>query len=203
VFLEAAGLRIAVIGVADHPADFAAGPDLAGISYADLWGRPAPDWLLADVERCRSAADIVVVTPHWGPNMQPEPLRHVRDAAARLVGAGATLIAGHSAHVFQGVDGPVLFDLGDFADDYAVDPDLRNDLGLMWLVTLTRRGPARMEAVPLRLDYCHTRPADPREADWILRELRRRCAPFGTEVRSEGERFVVMPAAGSPAGGLG
>jgi poly-gamma-glutamate synthesis protein (capsule biosynthesis protein) len=54
----------------------------------------------------------------------------VRTAAEALVAAGATLVAGHSAHIFHGVAGRVLFDLGDFLDNYAVDPELRNDLGL-------------------------------------------------------------------------
>ncbi|MER3412534.1 MAG: poly-gamma-glutamate biosynthesis protein, partial [Thermoleophilia bacterium] len=78
-------------------------------------------------------ADLVLVTPHWGPNMAVEPVPHVRRAACELVEAGASLVAGHSAHVFQGVQGRVLYDLGDFLDDYRVDPELRNDLGLLWL----------------------------------------------------------------------
>ena len=63
-------------------------------------------------------------------------------------GCGATLVAGHSAHVPHGVAGRVLYDLGDFLDDYRVDPRLRNDLGLLFLVTLDGRGPVRLEALP-------------------------------------------------------
>ena len=79
--------------------------------------------------------------------MTSAPVGHVRRAATALVGAGATLVAGHSAHVPHGVAGPVLYDLGDF-DDYRVDPRLRNDLGLLFLVTLDGRGPVRLEALP-------------------------------------------------------
>jgi poly-gamma-glutamate capsule biosynthesis protein CapA/YwtB (metallophosphatase superfamily) len=100
----------------------------------------------------------VLVTPHWGPNMAPAPLPRIRRAAAALRAAGATLLAGHSAHVFHGVQDGVLYDLGDFLDDYAIDPVLRNDLGLLFLVELNRAGPVRLEAVPLRLEFCHTRP---------------------------------------------
>jgi poly-gamma-glutamate synthesis protein (capsule biosynthesis protein) len=103
--------------------------------------------------------------------MLAEPLPAVRVAAQRLVAAGATLVAGHSAHVFQGVKGRVLFDLGDFIDDYAVDRKLRNDLGLLWLVTLDATGPQRIETVPLRLDYCHTRLATGADAAWITRRF--------------------------------
>ena len=52
------------------------------------------------------------------PNMVGEPVRHVRAAASAFRFAGATLVAGHSAHVFHGVSNRVAYDLGDFIDDY-------------------------------------------------------------------------------------
>lgn len=125
--------------------------------------------------------------------MTPEPIPRVREAARGLVDAGATVVAGHSAHVFHGVEGRVLFDLGDFLDDYAVDDDLRNDLGLLWMVSLDASGPTRVEAVPLALDFCFTRLADAEEAGWIRSRLREACAAFGTEVRGEDGRLVVSP----------
>jgi poly-gamma-glutamate synthesis protein (capsule biosynthesis protein) len=123
--------------------------------------------------------------------MTTAPLDYVRRAAAALRGAGATLVAGHSAHLFHGVAGRVLYDLGDFLDDYAVDPVLRNDLGLLFLVRLDERGPRRLEAVPLELGYCHTRLAAPAAAAWIARRFRAACAALGTEVSGPDERLEV------------
>ena len=180
--LEVDGFRLAVLGCSDHPPEFAAGPDSAGIAYG-------LDWLADAIDELD--ADAVLVSPHWGPNMTPAPLRYVRRAAAALREAGATLIAGHSAHVFHGVEPGVLYDLGDFLDDYAVDSKLRNDLGLLFLVTLDRTGPARLEAVPLKLEYCHTRLADGDDAEWIRRRFRQACAALGTEVAEEKDRLVV------------
>jgi len=191
VVLEADGFRLAVMGVTDHPEDFAAGPRRPGVAYADLWNE-VPGWLIDGVSEARSRADAVLMTPHWGPNMTPEPVPHVRQAAPALVAAGATLVAGHSAHVFHGIQGPVLFDLGDFLDDYAVDPELRNDLGLLFLVTLDQGGPIRVEAVPLRLEFCFTRPAEGDEVAWIGRRFRDACAAMGTQVQEEGGRLVVQ-----------
>ncbi|HMK10395.1 MAG TPA: CapA family protein [Acidimicrobiales bacterium] len=188
VVLDRGGERIAILGVTDHPADYAAGADQPGVAYADL-RRGVPQWLrrgITDVD-----ADIVVVSPHWGPNMVAEPVAHVRTAAAALVDAGATIVAGHSAHVFHGVADRVLYDLGDFIDDYACHLELRNDLGLMWLVTFDGSVPIRVEAVPLALDYCSTRLADRDEVAWIVRRFRRSCAAFGTEVDEIGGRLVV------------
>ena len=133
----------------------------------------------------------MLVTPHWGPNMAAEPLPSIRARAARLRRAGATLVAGHSAHVFQGVGEGVLYDLGDFLDDYAVDPQLRNDLGLLFLVELDSQGPLRLEAVPLKLDFCHTRLATGGDADWIRARFRSACCALGTEVSEERGRLVV------------
>jgi poly-gamma-glutamate capsule biosynthesis protein CapA/YwtB (metallophosphatase superfamily) len=171
--LEAGGLRLAVLGGSDHPRDYAAGPDAPGIAFG-------LDWLPAAIDRL--AADAVLVTPHWGPNMASEPLLRIRRTAAELRAAGATLIAGHSAHVFHGVEDGVLYDLGDFLDDYAVDAVLRNDLGVLFLVTFEDNRPRRLEAVPLKLDFCHTRLADGEDAACIGRRFRAACAALGTEV---------------------
>jgi hypothetical protein len=186
--LEANGVRLGVLGCSDHPPEFAARPASAGIAYVDL--QRGLDWLPSAIEQLD--VDTLLVTPHWGPNMIREPLPYVCRAAAALRRAGATLVAGHSAHVFHGVQPGILYDLGDFIDDYAVDPDLRNDLGLLFLVTLDQRGPLRLEAVPLKLEFCHTRLADGDEAAWIRRRFRAACAALGTDVIEEEGRLVVV-----------
>jgi poly-gamma-glutamate capsule biosynthesis protein CapA/YwtB (metallophosphatase superfamily) len=197
--LAAGGLRVAVLGVTDHPPDFAAGPDRPGVAFADL-RRRVPDWLAEGVGA--ADAEVVLVTPHWGPNMTSEPVGHVRRAAAALVEAGATLVAGHSAHVPHGVAGPVLYDLGDFLDDYRVDPRLRNDLGLLFLVTLDGHGPVRLEALPLKLDFCHTRLATGEDAAWTRRRFRSACTALGTTVEEEADRLTVSWPTGGGTGGV-
>jgi poly-gamma-glutamate synthesis protein (capsule biosynthesis protein) len=192
--LEAAGVRVAVVGVTDHPSAYAASERQAGVAYADLEAG-VPGWLtdaLAGVD-----ADVVLVTPHWGPNFTTEPRPYVRKAAHALTAAGATLVAGHSAHVFHGVQGTVLYDLGDLVDDYATDPRLRNDLGLLFLVTFEGPRPTRLEAVPIALDFCSTRLAQGEEAAWVARRFRRACAALGTDVEQRGGRLVVDLARGS------
>jgi len=189
--LERDGVRLAVLAVTDHPADFAAGPSKPGVAYADLW-RDVPAWLTGAVDEAAHDADGVVVAPHWGPNMVPAPLPHVSRAASALREAGATLVAGHSAHVFHGVEDHVLYDLGDFVDDYAVDAELRNDLGLLWLVDLDDAAtPTRIEAVPLHLDFCYTRLATGDDAAWIRDRLRVGCGEYGTTVHEQDDRLVV------------
>jgi poly-gamma-glutamate synthesis protein (capsule biosynthesis protein) len=193
--LEANGVRLAVVPATDHPEDFAAREHRPGVAWADLH-RGVPDWLTALLARAARQADAVLVTPHWGPNMTSRPPRHVRAAAADLLAAGATLVAGHSAHVFHGVAERILYDMGDFVDDYAVDPVLRNDLGLLFLVTLDGPDPAhpvpsRLEALPLFLDFCHTRLARGEEWVWIRERFAAACAEFDTAVEERAGRLAI------------
>jgi poly-gamma-glutamate capsule biosynthesis protein CapA/YwtB (metallophosphatase superfamily) len=171
--------RIRLVALSDHPSGYEARRSQAGIVRDAV--RPGPD------------ADLVLVMAHWGPNMVSEPVSWVRNTADALVAAGATLIAGHSAHVFHGVCQHVLFDLGDFLDDYATDPRLRNDLGLLWLVELDQAGLRGVSALPLALDYCFTRRASPSEQELIAERLARLCKPFGTELRISDELIEFTP----------
>ncbi|MGA8296734.1 MAG: CapA family protein [Acidimicrobiales bacterium] len=186
--LDASGTRVAVIGLTDDPSDYAATRGSPGVAYADL-SRENPFWLLEAIRNVD--ADVIVVTPHWGPNMVRDPVAYVRRAATEFCSEGATLVAGHSAHVFHGVSDRVIFDLGDFIDDYATDPVLRNDLGLLFLVTFESGIPTQLEAVPLGLDFCHTRLAEPDEAIWIARRFEQLCSAFGTTVVERSGRLVI------------
>jgi poly-gamma-glutamate synthesis protein (capsule biosynthesis protein) len=181
--------RLRVIAFSDHPVEYAAGDDRPGIAFWDLAREPLPGWLSESLDQ---GSDVpTLVAPHWGPNMTESPIPEVRRAAAALGESRAALVAGHSAHLFHGVAGRVLFDLGDFVDDYRVDPLLRNDLGLLWLVDLEPDGPVAIEALPLKLDYCHTRLADGDDASWIAERLVAACAALGTTARGRDGRLAV------------
>jgi poly-gamma-glutamate capsule biosynthesis protein CapA/YwtB (metallophosphatase superfamily) len=194
--VEAGGRRLGLLAVSDHPREFAAGRDSPGIAYGTLH-RAIPDWVAGELARLVRECDHVVAFPHWGPNMTTEPASWQRRAAAELQSAGADLVAGHSAHVFHGAgwgsSGPLLYDLGDALDDYAVDTGLRNDLGLL---AIWRPGDSEVELElhGLALDYCRTRLAAGRDAEWIAQRLTGACERLGTRVERIGEqRFRVAP----------
>ena len=165
---------VTIVAFTDHPREYAATVERPGVAFGPPEALPE--------------AEFVLVTPHWGPNMTTEPPRNVRRTAETLLDAGATLIAGHSAHVFHGVAPRVLYDLGDFVDDYVVDPKLRNDLGLFFLVDLAGD---ELEAVPLKLEFTYTRLATGDDAAWITRRFTAACAAFGTAVTERDGRLVA------------
>jgi poly-gamma-glutamate capsule biosynthesis protein CapA/YwtB (metallophosphatase superfamily) len=193
VVVDAGGRRLGVLAVSDHPAQYAAAPESPGIAHASL-SRGVPDWALEEVARLREQADFVVAFPHWGPNMTVRPSPSHQKRAAELLEAGADIVAGHSAHVFHGIErhpgGLALYDLGGAIDDYAVEPDLRNDLGLL---ALWRPGATpEVELVPLKLDFCRTRLAEGADADWVHGRLEQACGELGSTVeRGRAERFTV------------
>lgn len=123
--------------------------------------------------------------------MATEPSSEIRSAAEALLRSGTALVAGHSAHLVHGVHNTVLYDVGDFLDDYRVDPVLRNDLGLLFLIDIAHGRPRRLEAVPLKLDYCHTRRATGADARWITNRFQRACAAFGHDATNADGRLML------------
>ncbi len=194
--VEADGRKVGLVCVSDHPREYAARPGTYGIAHADL-ERGVPDWLLNEVARVGDRCELTVFFPHWGPNMSAAPRPWQHRAAAALQDAGASLVAGHSAHLFHGIEwndsGPVLFDLGDALDDYRVDPVLRNDLGVL-AIWRPGAGIEELELVGLKLEFCYTGLARDEDADWIAVRLQSACAKLGTRVdRVTDGRFRIRP----------
>ncbi len=205
--VRCAGSRIGVLALSDHPVEYAATMERFGIAYAPLRAG-APAWLLEGLAALRKRCEVAIVFIHWGPNMATRPMGWQRRLATALISAGADAIAGHSAHVFQGIaweqGRPVLYDLGDALDDYMTDPELRNDLGVLAIWDADRATNA-LELVGLALDHCRTRPAAGEEAEWIADRLTHACGELDSEVqRVEDNRFLVRPSAAvstsAPAG---
>lgn len=190
IVFDRRGTRIGVLAVTDHPEQFAAGPGRPGVAYANL-RREVPSWLTDAVRSLRERTDLTLVSAHWGPNLIERPIPWVLHAADVLLRSGADLVIGHSAHIFHGFTRDVLYDLGDFIDDYVVHPALRNDLGLIFLAQFEERRLVGLRAVPIAIDGCRTRLADPREHAWISDRLTRLCAAFGTRIEDRDDHLAA------------
>lgn len=188
--VEAGGARIGLVAFADHPADFAATSGTPGIAWADIAGG-APDWVAEQVRRLSRTCDVVIGGPHWGPNMRTSPPPRHRTVAGDLVAAGLGALAGHSAHVVHGIErldgAPICYDLGDLLDDYAVDPLLRNDLGMLALL----RPGERLELVPLRLEFARTTLARGSDHAAIVERVILASRAMGTDLRLEAGRLIL------------
>ena len=186
---------VGILALADHPSEYAARRGQWGTAYADL-AHELPAWAREELERLAHRADLVIAFPHWGPNMAPSPSRRRRRRAAEMLAAGATIVAGHSSHVFHGIERHgerlAIYDLGGAVDDYAVDPVLRNDRGLLAL--WRPDGEPELELVGLALEYARTDCAHGEAANWIADRLSRACAELGTAIERTAENTFAVKA---------
>ena len=195
--LAAGGLRVGVLAFTDNEPVWAAGAATPGINYLPVTLDERHFRRLREgVAAARAAgADLVVLENHWGPNMRLRPMSGFREFARAAVEAGVDVYVGHSAHVLQGIEmhrgRPIFYDLGDFVDDYAVDPELRNDLSALALVTFSRRGVEAIEMVPVAIDFCQVNLAVGREYEEIAGRLIDLSAELGTTIVRRDGRLVV------------
>jgi len=84
----------------------------------------------------------------------------------------------------------VLYDCGDFVDDYAVEDDLRNDRGFLFEATVEDGGIDRLWLRPVEIRDCAVHETPPGVAEWC----RERSAPFGTSEEFDREKeSLVLP----------
>ncbi len=197
--LSRAGMRVAVVALADYPAEWAATASAPGINYTPVSLQPEHfDQVKVSLAVAREQADLVIFSIHWGPNMRDRPSRAFQAFARAVIDAGADIFWGHSAHVVQGIEfrrgHPILYDTGDLVDDYAVDPALRNDLSAVFLLTVAPAGVPEIEIVPVQIGDLQVNLARGPERDWFLERVNARCAELGTAlVVAPGRVHVAVP----------
>jgi len=133
------------------------------VAGADLSVRvpTTPDWALADLLR------------HVGGN-----LRAIEQAVrtGEAVPEPERQVPGHG-----GPDGD---------DPAALDAWLA-EAATACAATLGAAGPHRLEALPLKLEFCHTRLAAGEDAAWMRRRFRSACAALDTWVEEAADRLVI------------
>ena len=187
VILTADGVRIGIVSFADYPQDWAATRTTPGINYTRVSvDSPHFETIERAISEVRQQADLVIFTIHWGPNMRARPTEAFQEFARKVAAAGADIFWGHSAHVVQGVevyDGKlILYDTGDFVDDYYVEEDLRNDLTALFLVKVAPPSIESLEIVPVQIGDMQVNLAEGQERKWIVQRLASLSEELGTSV---------------------
>ncbi|MBI4344004.1 MAG: CapA family protein, partial [Euryarchaeota archaeon] len=197
--LKAKGIRVAVYALTDNEPSFAAGSASPGTNYIPITLEEKYFQKVREgIEAARRLTDIVVVSAHWGPNMVARPPSSFRAFARAVVDAGADIFHGHSAHIFQGVEiyrgKPILYDTGDFVDDYYVG-DEKNDQSSLFLLTASRRRVERIELFPALISRCQVNRAQRLVFDEIYGRMRGLSLEMGTRVERRGDRLLVATSA--------
>jgi poly-gamma-glutamate capsule biosynthesis protein CapA/YwtB (metallophosphatase superfamily) len=189
--------QVALLAFTDNEPSFAAGPDRPGTNYLPVSLRPE---VLRRVEGAVSAVremgvDTVLFSNHWGPNMVQRPNEIFRRFARAVIDLGVDIYYGHSAHVFQGVEiyhgKPILYDTGDFIDDYAVNRELRNDWSFFFRVSVEEGRFERLDLIPVKLSYARVDLATSGEREIILDRMERLSAEMGTVFARREDALVL------------
>ncbi len=221
-FLKAGGLEVAFLSVTDDMPVWQATEEKAGINYIPLrsWPRSfrtlRPQFILRPpveyvifqftwreimktVQKGLSLAeraDITVLSCHWGPNFRAKPYSIFKKFARKLIESGVDVIHGHSAHLFQGVgkwkNKPILFDTGDFLEDFEVD-QFRSDLSFIFMLDFnpqTKRA-EKITLFPIYISKCQSNLASDSLADTICGKMQRLCAKMGMKAQRDGRNLVV------------
>lgn len=158
-FIDLKDLKIAIIGATDNEPAFAANEDKAGTNYIEIVSSEEnEEFLKEEVALAKKGeVDIIVLSLHWGPNMVWSPPENFRKFAHMAIDNGVDIIHGHSAHNFQGIEiykgKPIMYDTGDFIDDYAVDPIFKNDWSFIFSVETEDKKIEKLKLIPVVLTY--------------------------------------------------
>jgi poly-gamma-glutamate capsule biosynthesis protein CapA/YwtB (metallophosphatase superfamily) len=198
--IERAGMRIALIACTDNEPSWEAHHGLPGVFHVpDDLHDPRAAVLLGCIEAVRPAVDLVVASLHWGPNWGREPPPAHRRLARRLIDAGADVIFGHSAHITRGIEfyrsRAILYGVGNFIDDYAVDPIERNDESAIFVIETEGTLVRRVLVHPTFIGDFRAQLARGALAERIALRMRGLCRLLGTDADWRGEALELAPAA--------
>jgi poly-gamma-glutamate capsule biosynthesis protein CapA/YwtB (metallophosphatase superfamily) len=188
--------RVALLSYTDNEPDFAAGADQPGTNYLEVSLEESTMTRIGnDIAMARAlGADLVVFSNHWGANFVERPSQEFHSFARHVIELGADIYHGHSAHICQGIEiyqgKPILYDTGNFIDDYAVHPQLRNDRSCLFKLMFDHGRLTRIELLPVSLSIAHVTLARDEEFEAISKHMEILCAEFGTRLMRQHDRLV-------------
>lgn len=148
------GLRVGVLGCANHYPYWTATEDGAGIWYVDPTNPKQLKEVFGYVKRCKKRCDVLVVSCHMQPNYVDKIDASIISFYRELVDCGVSVVHGHSPHHVLPMErhgkGLICYSLGDFVDDYAISYRYRNDLGVLVNVSLAGDRVVKVDALPTK-----------------------------------------------------
>jgi poly-gamma-glutamate synthesis protein (capsule biosynthesis protein) len=206
-------IRIGLISLTDNEPGWEAKDDFAGINYIPITLEPDKYYyrLQNYIEKAKKQSDLVIVSSHVGPHFRETPSMKYVNFAHKIIDLGADIYWGHSNHMPQGIElykhnnnnKIILYDCGDFIDDYAIDSNYRNDLSFIFLFHFFMDRNSKLsnnnnndsnngnillqnsmiELIPTKITnfMVNTIPVDDNDADLIINRMAKRCSLLGTK----------------------
>ncbi|MFZ5955271.1 MAG: CapA family protein [Nanoarchaeota archaeon] len=193
ILIEINKLKIGIIGMTDNMPEWHAN-EKPGIFFIDINNDNAEN-LSNEIKRIKPNLDILILSLHWGQNMALRPKESFMDFAHKLIDAGADIIHGHSSHVFQGIEiynnKPIFYSCGDFIDDYAVDPALRNDFSFFSIIELQKKEIKEIKLFPTLIKDFRANLAQSLDYEEIADRIITLSGELGTHIE-KGNDFLLV-----------
>ena len=195
--LTVGNTKLGIVAFTDNVPEFAAAPSCPGTNYLSIRAEAAAlEAIGAEVARLRAdGVHLVVVSGHWGWNCRRRPSARFRRFARKVIDLGVDIFHGHSAHLLHGVErrgrGAILYDTGDFLDDYWVLPGFRIDRSAIFIASFTHSRLTRLSIVPASLHRMRVGLAPPREFKAICGHLWRQSRSWGTRLTPVADALVL------------
>jgi poly-gamma-glutamate synthesis protein (capsule biosynthesis protein) len=179
---------------------FAARTNRAGTAFTPIRANALTAMLLRQLvaEMTLQGAEVRILSIHWGPNFRPWPPRRYRAFARMAIDEGFDIVHGHSAHILQALeyyrDRLILYDTGDFMEDFWVMPGFRSDRSFLFEVEAAAGQRPALRLLPVSLTPCEVNFAKGAEADTIRERMTRRCRGYNASFTRDGDALLVAPA---------
>ena len=192
VVLAKKGVRVGILACTDDNPDWAARRFQPGVFYVDISNTEEVE---SAIRALRPQVDLLVLSMHWHAEMHQRPNPSYVAFAHRMIGAGVDLIYGHGQHIFQGIEvyqgKLILYDTGDFVDDFRIEPEFRNDQALLFLIDVDRQGVRSLELIPALIADEQVNLAPVVERTQILDKMQRLSLEFGTKLANPGGKLSL------------
>lgn len=170
------------------PPGWEATPSKAGIASAKN-----PSVVSEQIQAAKGQADLVIVSFHWGKELEASPSVWQKKLAHLAIDSGASLVVGHHPHVVQGIElykeGVIAYSLGNFV----FSPG--NGAGRSSIILkfdFTHGRVSEITVYPVYINGCQPQLITSSAAQKWLEEIKKRCSAVGTEVQIEGDQGKVV-----------
>ncbi len=192
--LDINNLKIAFISFSEDPKEYSADKEKPGIAYIDLDN--FKEDILDILDRVeKKNPDIMVASGHLGPNMVEKPTDKIQKFVHFLIDNGVDIFHGHSAHIFQGVEvykgSPILYDTGDFIDDYRVDPILKNNRSFLFKVVIDKNKITKIGFFPVKISEYSVQTVDENTKKWCFNRIKNLSKEFGTSFEKKDKELIL------------
>jgi poly-gamma-glutamate synthesis protein (capsule biosynthesis protein) len=166
------------------------------------------EFVKADIEKVRPAADIVVVSFHWGAELMTTAKDYQIELGHQAIDWGADLVLGHHPHVLQELEvyrgRLIAYSLGNFV--FGSESN-RTNFSMILLLTFRGKGLVRVEAIPLdvnnyRVKY-RPRVLTGKEGREVIESINAGSERFKTKLEMANDRGMIVLAPGETAAGAG